>query len=401
MERKLGSRQKESKKCRLLDAICICSVLAILILTCANIIIAKNTIALQEEQTIEAGTVENVDFVIYTEIFGRKFDVTDLFERTDTLDCKTVGDYEIEFIFNFFGIKKITTTVHVVDTLKPLIMLIESKDIVINDIKDYVEQGFFAHDIVDGDLTERVEKNIYKKEANRYAIQYKVKDNSGNETIAEKEITVISGEICLTFDDGPSENITPQILDLLKEKNIKATFFVVGFDDTKNGIIQRIAEEGHTLAIHGMSHEYSTIYSSLQTLMNNFDVLENKIYTITGNHSTFIRFPGGSSNTVSRNYSAGIMSEAVEKVAEKGYVYFDWNVDSNDAGGAKTSDEIYNNIVSGLKKGRTNVVLMHDSAGHQITFDALEKVIEYGLENDYVFKSITTETPQVKHNVAN
>ncbi|MBQ7409959.1 MAG: polysaccharide deacetylase family protein [Clostridia bacterium] len=225
-----------------------------------------------------------------------------------------------------------------------------------------------------------------------------------SETESQAEIPVEPiGAVYLTFDDGPSTQITNQILDILKEKNVKATFFIIDypFDSEKEAIVIREFEEGHTVALHGTSHDYSKIYTSLDALIENFTTLQEKVKASTGYTSTVIRFPGGSSNTVSKKYCTGIMTEAVEYFSNSEFVYFDWNVDSRDAGGAKSSEEVFENVTSSLKPGRNNIVLMHDSTGKQYTLDALEAIIDFCISEGYEFKAITDETPQVTHNVSN
>ena len=95
------------------------------------------------------------------------------------------------------------------------------------------------------------------------------------------------------------------------------------------------------------------------------------------------------------------MTELSNRVLEEGFKYFDWNVDSDDAGHAKNSEDIYNNVTSKIKESRSNVVLMHDFAGNEKTVNALERIIDYGIENGYVFRKITDETPMVRHSVNN
>ena len=138
-------------------------------------------------------------------------------------------------------------------------------------------------------------------------------------------------------------------------------------------------------------------------MIENFQKVEKLVANTTdGYYSKIIRFPGGASNTVSKNYCMGIMTEAVELVEELGYTFYDWNVDSGDAGSAWTSQEIYENVISGIKPGRLNVVLMHDSGGHTETLEALKMIIEYCKENCYLFEAITSETrPVVQHGVSN
>ena len=113
-----------------------------------------------------------------------------------------------------------------------------------------------------------------------------------------------------------------------------------------------------------------------------------------------IRFPGGSSNTVSRKYDGGIhiMSLLTKDVQEKGFVYFDWNISSGDAGGTSSSDGVYNNVISHLKSG-SSVVLQHDTK--KFSVDAVERIIQYGLNNGYTFKGLDASSPGAHHGVLN
>lgn len=210
-----------------------------------------------------------------------------------------------------------------------------------------------------------------------------------------------TGIIYLTFDDGPTQDTTPKILNILKKKNIKATFFVVNYSDANEKLIRQEAEMGETIALHGYTHTYSEVYQSSDTCIDNFKKIQSKVYQTTGKKANIIRFPGGSSNTISRKYCEGVMTELTKRVVDEGFRYFDWNVDSDDAGKAKTSQDIYNNVISGIKPGRGNVVLMHDFAKNDKTVNALESIIDYGLQNGYVFRKITDETKMVTHSVNN
>lgn len=226
-------------------------------------------------------------------------------------------------------------------------------------------------------------------------------DTQEPETVPE-EIEYV-GTIYLTFDDGPSIESTPLILDILKENNIPATFFILDYkhESSKEELVLRAFNEGHTIGLHGTSHTYSKIYSSLDNLIENFESLQEKVYVTTGYRSNIIRFPGGSSNTVSKHYCTGIMTEAVEYFSSTDFLYFDWNVDSEDAGGALSSEEIFENVTSSIKPGRNNIVLMHDSSNKKYTVEALQNIINWALAEGYEFKAITEDTPQVIHKVAN
>ena len=111
-----------------------------------------------------------------------------------------------------------------------------------------------------------------------------------------------TGVVYLTFDDGPSADITPHILDILAEKNVKATFFVIHFSDNNAELVKRESESGHTVALHGYSHTYSEVYASADACLENFRKIQEQVYETIGKKANIIRFPGGSSNTISRKY---------------------------------------------------------------------------------------------------
>jgi len=288
------------------------------------------------------------------------------------------------------------------DVIPPVITLKGKKEIILKGSEEYKEDGYSAIDNVEGSIVGRVCRTKQIVSEKEYKIIYSVKDKSGNMATAERIIHLEKeGTIYLTFDDGPSESSTPKILDILKKHNIKATFFILNYSDqaTEN-LVKREVAEGHTVGIHGYSHDYKKIYKSEKAYMENLNKLQNKIYQSTGIKSTITRFPGGSSNTIS-DFNPGIMTKLSKKIQKEGYTYFDWNVDSDDAVGAKNAKEVYNNVTSGLYKKGRNVVLMHDFAGNQKTINALEKIIEYGKKNGYRFETITTDTPAIRHDINN
>lgn len=243
------------------------------------------------------------------------------------------------------------------------------------------------------------EQKAQEEEKMRIAMEAQKREEELKRQKEEEENA--TGVIFLTFDDGPTSDSTPQILDILKKRNIKATFFILHYDEHREQLIKREKEEGHTIALHGYSHTYSEVYPSADACLENFRKIKEQVFQTTGTESKIIRFPGGSSNVISKKYCEGVMTELTKRVIDEGYRYFDWNVDSDDAGHAKTSEKVYQNVTTGIKPGRNNVVLMHDFAGNHKTIDALDNIIDWGLEQGYVFRRITEETPMVKHGVNN
>ena len=147
------------------------------------------------------------------------------------------------------------------------------------------------------------------------------------------------------------------------------------------------------------THRYNTIYSSEENYFNDLNSISNKVEELTGYKSKYIRFPGGSSNTISR-FNKGIMTRLTQKVTEDGYKYYDWNIDSGDAAGAD-KDGVYNNVISALKNHNysTNMVLMHDIKVS--TKDALDGIIKDALDMGYTFSNINDYTSEVHHRVNN
>lgn len=235
-----------------------------------------------------------------------------------------------------------------------------------------------------------------------YELTYSVLDKAKNKGEIKRIVKVNerskNGTIYLTFDDGPNEGTTNVILDILKEEGVKATFFVT--NKGPDELIKREYDEGHTVALHTATHDYSIVYASGESYFNDLYSVQERVKRITGYESKIIRFPGGSSNTISRKYSQGIMSYLTSEVQKRGFRYYDWNLSSGDAaGGSPTPDQIYNNVVSNLRHDRVNMVLMHDIKTY--TRDALKRIIQYGKENGYHFEAITMDTEMITQRVNN
>lgn len=201
-------------------------------------------------------------------------------------------------------------------------------------------------------------------------------------------------KVYLTFDDGPSSN-TARILDILKEHNIKATFFVIGKEDEESKeLYKRIVKEGHTLAMHSYTHKYSELYESVQSFEDDFSRIQNYLYEVTGQECLFYRFPGGSSNHASNTD----MKKFISCLNEQQITYFDWNVSSGDATSqAYTPAELVENVMADVVKYKTSVVLMHDSSTKSSTVKALEPMIEALEDMEAEILPIDENTTVVQH----
>ena len=250
-------------------------------------------------------------------------------------------------------------------------------------------------------LTEQLPVEEIQEEASGVYETTKVEESvRDTETKAEEPAKInpvkSSGKkVYLTFDDGPSSN-TDQILDILKDYDVKATFFVVGKTDERSvKAYQRIVEEGHTLAMHSYSHRYDEIYESKEAFARDLNSLQEYLYETTGVWPRIYRFPGGSSNTVSKVD----MQELIEYLTDIGITYFDWNVASGDAvSRTLPAETIVNNCLSDIEKQKESVILMHDASNKGTTIEALPQIIEAIQEQgDAELLPITDETVPVQH----
>ena len=179
--------------------------------------------------------------------------------------------------------------------------------------------------------------------------------------------------VYLTFDDGPSPN-TEVLLNLLKENDVKATFFVVYKEgEYAKSLYKRIVDEGHTLGIHSATHKYTDIYASVDAYLADFEKLSSYLYEVTGYKPTIFRFPGGSINV----YNKEIYMQLTAEMLRRGYNYYDWNISSGDAATAGMSvAQIENNIRGSVSTKRSsNIVLMHDSSAKGTTIEAMRRML--------------------------
>ncbi|MDD2973174.1 MAG: polysaccharide deacetylase [Lachnospiraceae bacterium] len=203
-------------------------------------------------------------------------------------------------------------------------------------------------------------------------------------------------KVYLTFDDGPSAN-TAEILDILKEYHVKATFFVVGKTDQASiDNYRRIVKEGHTLGMHSYSHKYNEIYASKQAYIDDLTKLKDYLYEVTGVTPRYVRFPGGSSNQVS-NVD---MRELIDYLDENDIIYFDWNISSGDTDASKVGvNRIVNNCMKKLEDFSDEaMILLHDANDKGTTVEALPIMIEQIQDmDDTVLLPISEDTIPIRH----
>lgn len=233
--------------------------------------------------------------------------------QSKNLNIKKLGEYEITYTYKD---RDYEAVIQVVDTTKPEFKGLDDLIVSLNttpDLKAGVE--------VSDNSLEKIQYKIDSKKLDTskegmYEVTYSAKDSSGNKTTVKRKIEVIkkigsehqSDEkvVYLTFDDGPSEN-TQKIMDILARYNVKATFFVTGRNQKYNYLIKDAYKAGHTIALHTYSHDYQTVYSSVDNYFDDLNKVGQMVKKEIGFVPHYIRFPGGSSNTISRKYCQGIM----------------------------------------------------------------------------------------------
>lgn len=222
-----------------------------------------------------------------------------------------------------------------------------------------------------------------------------VRDEEALPNNSESKEPEAAHKVYLTFDDGPSI-YTTEIMDILEQYNVKATFFVVGKEsDAAKEFLKEIVDRGHSVGIHSYSHNYSRIYESVDSFAEDFTKLRDYVYDVTGVKSNLYRFPGGSSNTVS-DVDVQLL---VDYLNEQGVTFYDWNISSGDGGSVELPVEnLVENCTKDISKWNTSIILLHDSGDKRTTVDALPEIIENILAvEDTVILPITEETKPVQH----
>lgn len=215
--------------------------------------------------------------------------------------------------------------------------------------------------------------------------------------LTEEDLPEGAKVVYLTFDDGPSSNTQP-ILDILDRYGCGATFFVMKSDYLNE--YKNIVDHGHAIALHTYSHDFYDIYQSVDDYFADLDRISDLVYEKTGVRSMLTRFPGGTSNTISSNICSGIMSTLSKEVPNRGYYYFDWNADSQDASGNNISPSyIYESSIA--CSANNIVLLLHDTDAKDTTVEALPDIIEYYQSQGYYFLSLNENSPAVRHGAYN
>lgn len=208
----------------------------------------------------------------------------------------------------------------------------------------------------------------------------------------EAEEVMMLKIVCLTFDDGPSK-YTSEILEILREYDVPATFFVTAQDMNLEymPLIQQIDQQGHQVALHSASHDYSKIYASSTAFWLDIKALREQLspyLDVDAIH--WLRFPGGSTNTVSQKYGGkGIMKQLIEQAEEKGYEWIDWNVCAQDATSSHPdAAQILRNIQKDAQNRDICVVLLHDTKATGQTVKALPEIIQWFQSEGYHFCTV-------------
>lgn len=271
----------------------------------------------------------------------------------------------------------------------------EEKNSLDQSYKDKLNDQKDKHESVVDELKNQI-KDLNKQLSSKNPNKETTTKKPTKEPTMPKPVSAKGKTVYLTFDDGPSQ-YTPEILDILDEYNVKATFFVV--NGKYNHVMKDIVDRGHQIGLHCYKHVYSEIYESDEAYFKDLKKISDVVKKETGVESKLVRFPGGGSNTISKKYSKGIMTRLSKSVVEKGYGYFDWNCTNGDADGANTVVKQVTNCSQFPRGEKKIVVLMHDNK--KITMESLPKIIEYYKACGMEFGVLTPSMEFKNHRVLN
>lgn len=288
----------------------------------------------------------------------------------------------------------------------PILTLQGDAEITTDTSLRFVDPGCTAQDAQGNDISSSIttEGIVPQDTPGDYTIRYQATDANGNTATIQRVVHVKEAPeipddkvVYLTFDDGPGP-YTQELLDVLDKYNVKVTFFVTNENPDDQDMIAKEYAAGHAIGIHSYSHDYDKIYASVDAYFEDLQAMQDIIVAQTGEETHLVRFPGGSSNTVS-NYNPGIMTELAQELHDRGYEYFDWNITSGDAGDTTSTDDIVNNVIGGMELYSVSVVLQHDIKDFSVA--AVEQIIQWGLENGYTFLPLRLDSPNAHHTINN
>lgn len=334
---------------------------------------------------------------------------------SDVIDCsvtttiikkikqiKEVGTHLIEVcvsdIYKNKTCQKEEIVIQAIDTTPPTIEQLETIITGLNIKPDYNKGVIISDDIDEHPIFEYNDTNVDYTQIGSYIVVYKAIDFQGNEAFFERVVKVqdYSKTIYLTFDDGPSIN-TQTVLEILNRYNIKATFFVTGVNPKYYNWIESAYLQGHTIGLHTFSHNYKELYSSLSNYQKDLDQIAQVVKCQIGFIPTFIRFPGGTSNTISATIKPGVMKQIVSYINQSQYQYIDWNASNGDGTTHQTVEKLIEEAKVSVKGKKQVVLLMHDGSGNKMTVEALPSIIEYYISQGYQFSAIDEKTPKIQH----
>lgn len=324
-----------------------------------------------------------------------------------------VGDQKVEIVI-CRGSNCVTkqSVVHILpkDTTPPEIIGIRNLSVLKDSDIDLLSSVSVKDNQDDSPILTIDSSNLDISKVGDYQITYHAKDRSLNTVKETCIVSVVENKkigsydqtnekvVYLTFDDGPSEN-TQKVLEILDVYDVKATFFVTGTNEEYYYLIKKAHEAGHTIGLHTYVHEYDQIYNSSSAYFSDLKRIEDLVYSQIGLIPKYIRFPGGSSNKVSKKYCHKIMSKLTKEVINRGYQYYDWNEDSEDGSGELSVKQLIKNATASTDN---NIILLfHDANGKENSLKALGPVIQYYQKKGYVFKGIDDNSYVVHHSVNN
>lgn len=340
-------------------------------------------------------------------------DVTALLSVSGMIDTTLLGEQYLTYTVadSNGNIAQKERVIVVKESTPPELSLIGEERLFVKLNEEYIEPGYSAMDNADGDISPLVivEGTVDVTKIGAYTLTYTSTDSSNNSTSVTRTVYVYSAQgttdvepngkiVYLTFDDGPGP-YTEQLLDILDKYNVKVTFFVTGQYSDYHDMIGEAHRRGHTIALHTYSHRFENIYASTSAYYDDLNKIKSLCIEQTGVAPTIVRFPGGTSNTTSKNYCSGIMTSLTQSLPANGYQYCDWNVDSKDAGGATTSHAVAQNVISAISEFKNSFVLQHDTK--QYSVEAVEEIICWGLANGYTFMPMDANSPMFHHPALN